>query len=272
MTKILHRDPDRRCKTLDEWPAADRDLWLAALVPGDIFEDGGARTRHSECSNRNAVYGYGRWLTWLERQKLLDAPSSPADRIVPTRVKTYIADLEQHNAPQTLLNRLQELHAVAVVMDPDRDWRWIYRIYSQVKARHRPARPKRPRLIPAGELFELGIDLMMAAERQNTACGRAMSFRDGLIIALQAARPLRLRNLTGLVLDRTLVSRGAQWWIEFSAADTKNREVIELPWPEPLAAPLETYLRGHREVLVQMRGDRRAPQDERCGSRKRVHR
>ena len=81
-----------------------------------------------------------------------------------------------------------------------------------------------------------------------------MSFRDGLIIALQAARPLRLRNLTGLVLDRTLVSRGAQWWIEFSAADTKNREVIELPWPEPLAAPLETYLIRHREVLVQMRG------------------
>jgi integrase len=108
-------------------------------------------------------------------------------------------------------------------------------------------------LVPAGELFDLGIGLIMAAELQNTACERAMSFRTGLIIALLAARPLRLRNLAGLVLDRTLVSRGTRWWIEFSAADTKNGEVIEQPWPEALAAPLETYLAGHRNVLAQMR-------------------
>jgi hypothetical protein len=43
MTKILHRDPDRRCKKLDEWPAVDRDLWQAALIPGDLFEEGGSR-------------------------------------------------------------------------------------------------------------------------------------------------------------------------------------------------------------------------------------
>src|SRR5215472_12147301 len=201
MTKILHRDPDRRCKKLEEWPAADRGLWLAALVRGDVLEDGGARAKHSEYSNRNAVYGYGRWLTWLDRHGLLEATNSPADRITPASVKAYIGDLEQHNATQTLLNRLQELHAVAVVMDPDRDWRWIYRIYSQVKARHRPARPKLARLVPAGELFELGVDLMLAAERENTALRRAMVFRDGLLTALLAARPLRLGDLAGLVLD-----------------------------------------------------------------------
>jgi site-specific recombinase XerD len=259
MTKILHRDPDRRCKTLDEWPALDRALWQAALVPGDVLEDGGSRAKHSEFSNRNAVYGYGRWLTWLDRRGLLDATDSPADRIIPARVKAYIDDLEQHNATQTLLNRLQELHAVAVVMDPDRDWSWIYRIYSQVKARHRPARPKLARLVPAGELFELGVDLMIGAGRRNTAVQRAMTFRDGLIIALLAARPLRIRNLTSLVLDHTLVSRGTQWWIEFSAVDTKNEEVIEQPWPEALTAPLETYLAHHRDVLVQTRRDSTRP-------------
>jgi integrase/recombinase XerD len=112
MTKILHRDPDRRCKTLEEWPATDRDLWLAALVPGDMLEDGGARAKHSEYSNRNAVYGYGRWLTWLDRQGLLEAASLSADRITPARVAGYIASLDKYNATQTLLNRLQELAAV----------------------------------------------------------------------------------------------------------------------------------------------------------------
>jgi hypothetical protein len=56
MTKILHRDPDRRCKGLGEWPEPDRRLWQDALVPGDLLEDGGSRARHGEYANRNAVH------------------------------------------------------------------------------------------------------------------------------------------------------------------------------------------------------------------------
>jgi len=253
MTRILHLDPDRRCKTLEEWPPDDRNLWQAALVPGDVLEDGGARAMHSEYSNRNAVYGYGRWLTWLDRQGLLDPTSVPADRVTPVRVKTYIADLEKHASTQTLLNRLQELRAVAGVMGPDRDWRWLNRMYDRIRFRHRPARPKRSRLVPAGELFALGIALMMAAEKERTAWARALAYRDGLLIALLALRPLRLRNLTGLILDHTLVCRGTRWWIEFSAAETKGREVIEVPWPAALVEALETYLSRHRGVLSGFR-------------------
>ena len=75
-----------------------------------------------------------------------------------------------------------------------------------------------------------------------------------MLVALLAARPLRLRNLTDLALDRTLVLRGTQWSIEFPASDTKTREAIELPWPELLVAPLEIYLARHRRVLAQLRG------------------
>ena len=119
MTKILHRDPDRRCKGLEEWPEPDRLLWQAALVPGDLLEDGGSRARHGEYANRNAVDSYGRWLAWLDRQGLLEATSSPADRITPARVSAYVADLEKHNSTSTLLHRVRELREVALVMDPD---------------------------------------------------------------------------------------------------------------------------------------------------------
>lgn len=209
MSKLFHRDPERRCKPIDEWHTRDRALWEAALVPGDLFEDGGARANHSEISNRNAVYGYGRWLAWLEFEGLLDETSSPADRITPARVKAYIAGLEKHNSTQTILSRLQELHAAAMVMGPDRDWSWIRRFQSPIRFRHKPVRPKAARLASVRELLELGISLMEAAEDETTSCRRAMTFRDGLIIALLAARLLRLRNLTGLVLDHTLVLRGS---------------------------------------------------------------
>ena len=95
---------------------------------------------------------------------------------------------------------------MALVMDPHRDWSWIYRMGSPIRSRHQPARPKRHRLVPARELFDLGLGLIARAERERTACGHAVVHRDGLLVALLAARPLRLRNLAGLAFDRTLIS------------------------------------------------------------------
>ena len=122
MTRRLHQDPDRRCRPLAEWPDTDRHLWLSALVPGDLLEEGGLRAKFTENTNRGIVEGYGRWLQWLDRQGLLDQTNSPGDRITPIRVHAYLADLERHNATQTVFNRLIHLSVVARVMAPDQDW------------------------------------------------------------------------------------------------------------------------------------------------------
>lgn len=231
MTCILHRDPDRRCKPLQEWPEVDRLLWLAELVPGDLFEEGGTRANFADETNRGVVYSYGRWLQWLDRHCQMAPIDSPGDRITPDRVSTYLADLQRHISTQTVINRLIDLSMAARVMDPDRDWSWIRRLLRPVQARHKPARPKRPRLVSISELFDLGVTLMSEAELKNLECRCATAFRDGLIIALLAARPLRMRNLVGLTLDRTLVLQGEQWWIQIPAAETKTREPIELLGP-----------------------------------------
>ena len=254
MTKILHRDPDRRCKKLDELPAADRDLWQAALIPGDLFEEGGSRAIYSRDSNGKIVKGYGKWLSWLDRRGFLELSASPGDRITPARVRDYITALEKDNATQTMLGRLQELREAAKVMDPRRDWSWINRIASRIRARHKPAREKRWRLVGAGELFDLGLELVARAGEKKTARRSATTYRDGLLIALLAARPLRLRNLAGLVLDQSIVRRGDGWWIQIPAAETKTNDPIELPWPDALVAYLETYLAHHRPALARMRG------------------
>jgi integrase/recombinase XerD len=100
----------------------------------------------------------------------------------------------------------------------------------------------------------LGIDLMAEAENESTGLRRFKAYRDGLMIALLASRPLRLRNLTGLILNRTLVQRRALWWIQIPAAETKTKEPIELPWPEVLAPHLETYLADYRAAIAALRG------------------
>jgi integrase/recombinase XerD len=200
--------------------------------------------------------GYGRWLTWLAGNGLLDAKIPPGHRITPERVKFYAADLGQQNASGTIIARLIELKVVATIMDAERDWLFIYRLASAIRARHKPARPKRHRLVPIQSLFKLGLDLMAGAQYETTALRRFNTFRDGLMIAALASRPLRLGNFTGLALGRTLVRRGDRWWIQIPAAETKTKSPIEEPWPDMLAPHLETYLADHRAAVAALRGSR----------------
>jgi len=95
---------------------------------------------------------------------------------------------------------------------------------------------------------------MENANDETTELRRFKTYRDGLMIGLLASRQLRLRNLAGLTLDRTLVQRGDGWWIQILAAETKTKNAIELPWPDILVPHLDTYLADHRSVIAELCG------------------
>ena len=247
---------ERRCKPVGQWPQVDQQCWKAALQPGDLLDDGGCRAGRSPYSNRQMQKGYGRWLAWLEANGSPDAQVAPGDRITRDRVKAYAKHLETENASGTVIARLIELKVMAAIMDPGRDWSWIYRIASSIRVRHKPARPKRHRLVHSERLLNLGLGLMAKAEGEKTALRRFKTYRDGLLIATLASRQLRRRNLTGLILGKTLVQRGDGWWIQIPATQTKTKEPIDTPWPEMLARHLEIYLADHRPGILALRGIR----------------
>ena len=195
MTTISSSSVERRCRPLDEWPLWDRRQWQSALQAGDVLEQGGCRAERSPFSNRAMVKGYGRWLAWLDSRGLLDAQVSPSDRITPDRVRAYVGHLEAKNASGTVIARIIELKVTAAIMDAERDWSWIYRLASSMRARHKPARPKRHRLVHIGRLLTLGLDLMEKADSETTTLCKFKTHRDGLMIGLLASRQLRLRNL-----------------------------------------------------------------------------
>jgi hypothetical protein len=163
MTRTLHRDPNRRCMPIAEWPAADRASWLTALAPGDLLDEGGERARYAAASNRKTEKSYGRWLAWLQYRDLLETETSPAERITPERVGAYVAALSVFNASGTILARLQELHDAAAALDSSRNWHWIRQIAKRVRAQHRPARSKRERMVHVCDLLRLGETLMAEA-------------------------------------------------------------------------------------------------------------
>jgi integrase/recombinase XerD len=244
----------RRGLPLAEWPSLDLQLWNAALRPGDLLEDGGARAGHAPSSNQKVVKGYSSWLGWLTDCHLLNADEAPASRITPAWVGAYLAVLQKSNSTGSTINLLEDLYAAARVMDPNRNWLWIRSIIARIKARHIPTYRKRDRIVSARDLFDLGRDLMYRAMALPKDLDRAVIYRDGLMIGVLSVRPLRLKNLLGLELSRTFVRRGDTWWIDIPAEESKTREPIEMPLPQELTAAIDDYLRDYRPILCRRQG------------------
>jgi integrase/recombinase XerD len=254
LTKTLARDPARRCKRFEEWPSSDQTLWLAALVPGDVLEAGGQRAGYRLHTNRKIAVGYGRWLQWVDYAGLFDPTQAPGVRITRKSVAAYVADLATRNSTSTQIARLEELFQAACVMDRTRDWSWLRRIAGRVRARHVPARAKRPRLVGAEELYALGQQQMAAAAGRDAPRRRAIMFRDGLLVALLASRPVRRRNLAGLRFGTTLMRHQDLWWIDLPEGSTKTGAPLTMPLPAELSAAVDQYRALYHPVLLTMRG------------------
>ena len=249
------KDPSRRCLKPHQWPAIDLELWQAARQKGDILEGGGPAANWAAHTVLKIQKGYGRWLTWFSANGYL-AFSAPAERVTRANVAAYVASLQALNAPYTVLTRVQELYQAMSAMLPEEDWTWIRRIESRLRRTATPARPKRSRLVPTSELGAFGMELMAAADGPagGTPLQNAVGYRDGLMIALLAARPLRRRNFSALEIGRHLEKRGEAYWLCIPSEETKTHEPFEAPIPNELVQPLERYLAIHRPLLIQRKG------------------
>jgi len=241
-----------RCSPVAEWPAPDQAAWATALVAGNPFEPGGLAARWAPATRWMVANGYGLWLTWLTDRGWLDLQQPPEVRITKERVAAYVAGLKPGRSPFTVQARVQQLGDALRAMAPKGDWRWILRGASRLRSRAVSVRNKRSRLRTPAELAELGDRLMAQANGSTTAAAR--DYRDGLIIKLLAHRPIRARNLTAITCGQHLVCRGATWWLQFSAAETKTPQPLEFPLPANLAPQLERYLAHWRTLLLTRAG------------------
>jgi integrase/recombinase XerD len=174
-------------------------------------------------------------------------------------VAGYIRHLRETSSSSTLLNRLQALSDALRVLAPGEDRGWLLELCRAARRRARPVREKRARLRPVGDLVALGERLMAAAETTARVSPRrrAAHYRDGLMIALLAYRPVRKKNFAAMRVGVHLVEEHGRYWMRFSAAETKNRVAYEAVFPQALEDKLDRYLSHHWPILVA--GERGAP-------------
>ena len=263
------KDPARECLKLEAWPAADQQAWQVALQPGDELDVGGRASRWADSTRETTISCYGRWLAWLQRQGRLDHGLGPADHVTPADIARYVDDLLKVNASTTTVARIRHLHSALRVMAPDRNWSWMLAVESRLRRAATNARDKRARLEPSSELFAYGVEVMEKADGPSggTPLRRAQDYRDGLIIALLAARPLRRRNFASIEIGRHLVRQGQGYWLRFTGKQTKTRTAIEIPFPMALVPYLERYVSNYRPLLNPLtRGSRWASRSPRLAT------
>jgi len=77
--------------------------------------------------------------------------------------------------------------------------------------------------------------------------------RNGLLIALLALHPIRIKNVAALTIGDTFINIDGRWWLHIPSNDTKSHRVDERRVPEFITEVVNRYIKTHRPVLS--RGD-----------------
>lgn len=237
-----------------------------ACQPRDLLEpDVGYAQRWKPATRHMIVSGYGRWLNHLSITGLFDPAHSPAERATKENVASYIESMEALGlADYTRAGRLQQLgNALRAIAPAPDNWAWLLRASSRVHQTAKPVRNQQAKMQPVELVVKLGFDLMHAAEhdRFRTPTERAVLYRDGLLLAFQAMRPIRIANTAMIQLDHHLRRVGDGWRVYFAAHELKAGEGLEFAWPLDLQEQLERYLKDHRPTLLKGAGVKSGPQD-----------
>ena len=242
----------RKALRIPDWPEADRAAWLAATCPGrDVFDDPGPASRWAASTRTVVQYDYGRWLGFIAANEPEALALDPGLRPSPARLSRFLAHLSETVGSVGQHSTVRHLRDALVAMLPDWDRTALDRFVARLKHARRP-RDKRPKVVTTERLLALGHDLMdavppgLAFERQDL-----LAYRDGLMIALLAARPLRRRNFVAIEIGRHLLRVGEGFRLVFDGSETKTGQPIETDIPIELVPRLVYYLEQVRPLFPE---------------------
>jgi integrase len=236
-----------------DWPARDRAAWAAARQPVGPLDDGGLAARWSAKTARQVEKGYGLWLGCLARHGRLDPDVSPGARLTRETLTLFGQELLSRVAPQTAASRVRDLSVMIRTLDPSVDRTLVKRMQATLARRASPSRAKRERMIAPSILFAAGLARMDRVEHEphRKRDVRNVRYRDGLMMAILAARGFRRGNLQQMRIDQHITRADGVYVCTFSASETKNRRPLTEPLPVALTPYIDRYLAEIRPALLR---------------------
>jgi len=241
-----------RSLPFEAWSSADRAAWTAACHPSQRLKRGGAGAHLKEITLADLKRRYGYFLDFLDRSGLLDRSAPAAGQVNPENVGKYIGELDERVGSVTTYGSIYKLRRASQLLDPRGDFGWLIELEKDLALVMRP-RSKADRLVLTEVLVEAGLILMAEAENSTSLSPlkKARRFRDGLMVAMLALHPIRLKNFASLEIERNLANIDGCWWIALSASETEERRPDERRIDDAIAPALSRYLVQHRLVLAR---------------------
>ena len=225
--------------------------WELACRPGERLKRGGRAGHLKPVTRNDLARRYGYFLNYLARSGPLDRIAAAASHVTPQNVDGYLGELKARVGSVTQYGNIYKLRRTAELIAPGCNLGWLKEIESDLWFLTRP-RSKFGRAPLTKVLVSAGLALMAEAEAaaQLTPLKRARQFRNGLMVALLALCPIRLKNFSSLALGRNFVAVAGRWWILLAAAETKEKRADERRVPNILTSSINLYVDKYRNVLA----------------------
>ena len=253
-----------RSLPLEDWPKADRLSWTAACRPGQRLARGGSASHLASVTQADLARRYGYFLDFLDRSSRLDRAAEAGTQVTPGAIAAFIAELQARVSSVTVARTIYKVRRAAECIAPGREFAWLAELEKDLVLLQRPNNDF-DRIVLPERLVEAGLTLIREAEADINGpwLRRAILIRNGLMVAMLAACPIRLKNFAGLEIGLSFLRLEGPWWIGLE--ETKTRRPDHRPVPSFLTKSIQSYLEIYRPILVRQATGGHEPPDLRRG-------
>ena len=196
------------------------------LAPRHRLRRGGAASRLARITRDDLARRYGYFLDHLSRMGPLDERSAPAEQVTPENVERFIAELRTRVGSVTLAQTIYKLRRMSELLSLEQGFDWLRDIEKDLAFDAVP-KSRTSQLVDGPRLLEAGLAMVKEGELGTSLSPlkRARLVRNGLMIALLALCPIRLKNFASLELGSS-VRRGQGYMVDCAGQD---RNQIKTP-------------------------------------------
>lgn len=208
---------------LDGWPVADRQTWIRACEPGAQWRRGGTASHLKAITRSDLERRYGYFLESLRERGALDRQAGAGQLVTPEHVDCYIERVRSGWTSVTLARSVYKLRRMAGILAPACEFGWLTEIANDLDLVAYP-KERFDRIVTAEVLVRAGLTLVKEARmaHRRRPIWRAGQIRDGLMVAMLAYYPIRLKNFSQLEIGRSFTRERDRWAIKLDGPRVKN--------------------------------------------------
>ena len=237
-----------------EWPDRIRAAWAESCSSAELFEEAGGAQHWAPATRRLVERGLGLYLGFLSMRRWLRKDQGPEDLLNVEWLRGYAKCCAQRMLrPASKVTRFNMLNEALRVMTPLADRTTLVRVLRRLQKAQRAQPKSAASSVSSSELYEAGIARMerVAAAKYEKRDVQAIQYGDGLMMAMLAAKPLRISTVARTDVDLHLVKIAGRYRWSFDALETKNYERTRTDLPQRLTPYIDRWLETYRSILLK---------------------